>query len=485
MQRKNTLITNPIKKEGYARKSVFFLHEKLIKPRSEKEDLKRREFILNVFLLSSIFLSIFLIITTIPQVFQPSYSGITLQLLFLILFFFSFLLFLSRKGYFILASYIFVFTYIFPVTIAIHEWGADLPQGALTYALIIVMAGILINTRFAFEVTIIVSLILIILTHFQINQITVSKNYWKDDFLEMSDSVEVIVTLFFIAIVSWLSNREIEKSLKRARKSEAALKKEKDLLEEKVEERTEELRKVQFEKFRQLYRFAEFGRLSSGLFHDLSNYLTALFLSLEKIGMSKEDKKKILKDELEHVQIAQKQLEDFMIAVHKQIQSQNSRQLFSIKKEIYQVIKIQNYVALKKNIDIEVIVIDEVITFGNSMRFNQVIANLIANAIDAYDNLSANQKRKKIIRIIIKKHDGKVRLFVCDNGRGISIEIINKIFDPFFTTKGARKGTGIGLSTVKEIVEESFDGEITVQSQINKGTTFCVEFPIRRKNKGK
>ena len=92
-----------------------------------------------------------------------------------------------------------------------------------------------------------------------------------------------IVILEIIVLVSWLSNKEIEKALKRAKRSEIALKKERDGLEIEVERRTEELKKAQLEKLTIFYRFSNYGRIAAGLFHDIANPLTQVSLSLSRI----------------------------------------------------------------------------------------------------------------------------------------------------------------------------------------------------------
>jgi signal transduction histidine kinase len=69
-----------------------------------------------------------------------------------------------------------------------------------------------------------------------------------------------------------------------------------------------------------------------------------------------------------------------------------------------------------------------------------------------------------------------VRIRVSDTGIGIKKEDLERIFDPFFTTKSPDKGTGLGLSISLRIVE-SMGGEIKVESEIEKGTSFELYFP--------
>jgi CheY-like chemotaxis protein len=74
-------------------------------------------------------------------------------------------------------------------------------------------------------------------------------------------------------------------------------------------------------------------------------------------------------------------------------------------------------------------------------------------------------------------------LTVSDTGRGIAPEIMGRIFDPYFTTKDIGEGTGIGLAVVHGIVSK-VGGEITVESQLNKGTSFHVFLPCIQESIG-
>ncbi|MEW6184590.1 MAG: ATP-binding protein [Thermodesulfobacteriota bacterium] len=105
-------------------------------------------------------------------------------------------------------------------------------------------------------------------------------------------------------------------------------------------------------------------------------------------------------------------------------------------------------------------------------RLNQVMVNLIINAVDAMDG-----KGTLTLRTYRDKPNRKVVLEVSDTGQGIPPENRERIFEPFFTTKEVGKGTGLGLSTVYGIVKE-FEGTIEVRSEVKEGTTFIVAFPL-------
>jgi len=75
------------------------------------------------------------------------------------------------------------------------------------------------------------------------------------------------------------------------------------------------------------------------------------------------------------------------------------------------------------------------------------------------------------------KGDRLVRIRISDTGTGIEKEDLEKIFDPFFTTKDPNKGTGLGLSVSLRIVE-SLGGEIKVESEVGRGSTFDLYFPV-------
>jgi len=103
-------------------------------------------------------------------------------------------------------------------------------------------------------------------------------------------------------------------------------------------------------------------------------------------------------------------------------------------------------------------------------QINQVFMNVLVNAAQAIEN-------KGDIYIRTYRMDDFVAVEIRDTGKGISEENLKKIFDPGFTTKGAGVGTGLGLSIVYQIIEDH-KGKIEVESEVGRGTTVRVLLPI-------
>lgn len=105
-------------------------------------------------------------------------------------------------------------------------------------------------------------------------------------------------------------------------------------------------------------------------------------------------------------------------------------------------------------------------------KLNQVVLNLLINARQAMQD-----KADGVITISTWHKDRKVYISIADNGVGIPPQNLHKIFDPGFTTKGVGIGTGLGLSIVYRIIREDHRGEIKVESEVGKGTTFTIIIP--------
>ena len=117
-------------------------------------------------------------------------------------------------------------------------------------------------------------------------------------------------------------------------------------------------------------------------------------------------------------------------------------------------------------------------------QLNQVFMNVLANAIDMFDEMAQTQSFNKIIanpqQITIHTAiiDHQVQIGIRDNGRGMTEAVRVRIFDNLFTTKDVGKGTGLGLAIAHQIVTEKHGGSLTVQSQVGQGTEFRIRLPL-------
>jgi len=102
-------------------------------------------------------------------------------------------------------------------------------------------------------------------------------------------------------------------------------------------------------------------------------------------------------------------------------------------------------------------------------RLNQVFMNLFVNAIQAISG-------KGQIRVQTRLENQQVQIAISDSGSGIKPEHLGGIFDPGFTTKGVGIGTGLGLSISARIIQDH-RGSISVESELEKGTTFLISLP--------
>jgi two-component system NtrC family sensor kinase len=107
----------------------------------------------------------------------------------------------------------------------------------------------------------------------------------------------------------------------------------------------------------------------------------------------------------------------------------------------------------------------------NPQQINQVITNLLVNAAQAIEGHGT-------ISVMTWQDGDQAILTVADTGKGISQEVIQRIFEPFFTTKPVGKGTGLGLTISYDMVRKN-GGEISVESELGKGTTFTVRLPLQ------
>lgn len=111
--------------------------------------------------------------------------------------------------------------------------------------------------------------------------------------------------------------------------------------------------------------------------------------------------------------------------------------------------------------------------------FNQVILNLVVNAVHAIADAPQQGPDGKGSITVSTRHTGDwVEVRVADTGTGIPEAVRPRIFDPFFTTKDVGQGTGQGLAIAYSVIVEKHGGSISFETEVGRGTTFIVRLPL-------
>lgn len=457
-------------------RNLISLIKKIIAPRYKDTEMASRELLLNILLFISIIVLFFLgIIQIVYLIYYQPKEPFLLIYIILFLSFLFFLVFLSRRKKIKTASCLLIATYTMPTLYAFIVFGTDWPPALILSLLIITFCGMLVGAGAALVSTIFINIFLIIATYFQSKGLIKVQEYWRQESHQIEDAITYALLLLLMISLVLIFDRQIRQALKKARQSERALKKERDSLEEKVEARTKLIREMESDKINQLYRLAEFGRISSGIFHDLVNPLTAVSLNLEQIQNIGNDKIIDAKESLDQAIIAAHKMEDMIACIKRAINQEQQEICFDLNKEIEMVIKILSYKARQANIKLVLKANDKLNSLGDPVKFSQIITNLICNGIEAYHQNIESSNR--CLKIKTMRRGNKAVIKVLDRGCGIPLEYMDKIFQPFFSTK-IGKGMGIGLSSTKNIIEKDFSGSIKVANRSEGGAAFTITLPL-------
>lgn len=227
------------------------------------------------------------------------------------------------------------------------------------------------------------------------------------------------------------------------------------------------------------------GLLAAGLAHEVGNPLTSISSLVQVIQRTSVDeftnqKLELIKSQTNRISRIIRDLVNFSRRSTYELQSTEINKILKSAIEIVRVSK------KAKGIKIEERYSDKVPQlFLVPDQVQQVFINILINAIDAMcvdASLGKYFKTPAVINVQSKFENGSVDVLIQDNGIGISEDALPRLFDPFFTTKKVGEGTGLGLWVSYNIVK-SFQGEILVESEEGKGTTFIIKFPINTDSK--
>ncbi len=245
-------------------------------------------------------------------------------------------------------------------------------------------------------------------------------------------------------------------------------------LEERVQQRTMALEHAQDTLLR-AERMNSVALMGAGLAHDLNNLLCAVKSSADLAVLNLEDG--IAPGEKELNRIAQ--AADRAAVLTRRLMGFARREreellAMDLGREVREMeVTLRFLVPRPVVLQIEVPEATAIVVQSSRLRLEQMLVNLVANAVDAMPGGG-----KLTIRVALSGTAQNLAMIdVTDTGVGMAADILARIFDPFFTTKAPGKGTGLGLPTLKAMVEEG-GGQLEVASEPGRGSRFRILLPV-------
>lgn len=227
----------------------------------------------------------------------------------------------------------------------------------------------------------------------------------------------------------------------------------------------------------QAHKLKAIGTLTAGVAHELNNpinniMLTSAMLLEDYKTLSDEERVGMAKDLLEQAERSQKIIRNLLdFARESKIQTEQLN-LHALLDETIQLVT--NQLKLAKIKLERSYIANPAPVYGDRQQISQVSLNMFLNAIDAMPNGGTLK-----IKTYYAEEDNFITIEIADTGIGIPEHVLPNIFDPFFTTKPTKKGTGLGLSVSLGIIRKH-GGNISVKSQLNKGTSFFIVLPTAK-----
>lgn len=228
------------------------------------------------------------------------------------------------------------------------------------------------------------------------------------------------------------------------------------------------MNKFEEESINSIEKFAELGKMSYGLFHDILNPISGISMYVEKFG---DKNTKIVTRPL--ISIG-KDIKYFMKVIGESIETPKKSHQKSLNSIINMVVRLMKYKAIKSGVNFYIKTTGSKVYTKKVLDVYRLIINTVSNSLEAFDGI---ERKNKFIKIFLNSNLKNTTIRIEDNGKGIHPKHKNDIFKLFFSTK--KSGSGIGLSVTKKIVYENFGGKIRLKTKYKSGTKFEIDIPTK------
>jgi signal transduction histidine kinase len=265
-------------------------------------------------------------------------------------------------------------------------------------------------------------------------------------------------------------------------------------LEQRIEERSRELESSR-NQLVAAERLGSLGQLTAGLAHEVNTPLAAAMTSFKQantlvleygssIGhaqVTEADHREIAGELEQNMQVGLGSLErigEIIRHMRNQTRAQNEgNSRLDLSVLLTNSLELLQHAAAKAQVHLSLETLGVIWWLGEPGRMNQVLTNLVMNAIHACEDAQQkNSERGRHVRVRLSENipAREIWLEIIDDGDGIPEEVRERIFEPLFSTKDAARGTGLGLAIVNDIVTSHFAGTLEFETVIHQGTTFRV-----------
>lgn len=212
------------------------------------------------------------------------------------------------------------------------------------------------------------------------------------------------------------------------------------------------------------------SQLAASISHEVRNPLTTVkgFLQLLKDGEPDPKSLEFISIAIDEVNRANNIIHDYLSFAKPSLDKIEN---IDVEAELRKAVNIIRPLALMNVIEINLYLSSEATIRGDVHQFHQCLLNLLKNSIEAMAHGGS-------LTLITSQKGGKVLIYISDSGTGMTESQIAKLGEPYYSTKGP-KGTGLGLMVSFAIIR-AMKGTVRIESEVGKGTTFILNFPIAK-----
>lgn len=382
------------------------------------------------------------------------------------LLFIGFCYWLYRKSHYRTAAII-LSSFYFIITFAMTIIGSlEVTATIVLYSFVILLNSMLFGWRVTLPTAAIVNLAILLTA--SVIELGILPDYHAvhSRITSFSDVLHYIIFLNAFTLIGWLYGRDTEAKLTALRSAEKQLRRRNRQIETALADEKQKLRIAQTDELTTVYQFAELGRRTTTILHDLANQVTTLLLDVdEELGTAALHR---TRRSIRHIESSIRQATSHI--------APQERTFFPILRTMK--VSIDNVLdnAARNSVEIILTVANDASAtkvFGNARELQQVLEIVLNNAIQAYSTVP--RRKKRIVEMTLQKDATASILTIKDEGIGIPLTQRTTIFEPKHTSKP--HGHGIGLFVANQIISYHFNGTLSLEPQPHC-TIFTIRLPL-------